>query len=454
MRMRTLLLLAVLLADSVSSFSPPRSLPNVRRYSDIIPTRTGETIAGRRYTISALSLVLDNTLLPSSVLDAATTITTTNGNLLVMDKATAEAIAGPFFGLSLLPYLAFLYFLNKTNDCPKGVVVGFAACLVFVFLTIPAAILAQVWYSVSLADCDWLHGSAESLLTITNLCTVLPFRQALQAKETNTIMPITATTYRPMVQAVVGLSALAVMSAVIPAVSGGGATVHTPYILDQFLPTVPFLPPEPDNSLTVATWVIHVSSLVEFLVAMGFCWKWAGVTGQERYKGLTWGLLPLHSSGITACVSHVFYNRVAVLVPLQAFLTCLGNCTAAYAAWRIVQAEEAAKTAVSTDDNDNNSAEELETSFAAPLSEPERGLVGFEDLGEALAEDTDFSFVGKLFLGCILFSYAIKYVEGTIGFDPSSDAIALAILWVGVPSALNAYKWKRRSDDASFEGWF
>merc|ERR1719401_1939024 len=63
---------------------------------------------------------------------------------LDITPAEAERLAGPFFGLSLFPYLAFLYFLNvPQNDTPKGVTVGFAACLVFVFLTIPAAVTAQ-----------------------------------------------------------------------------------------------------------------------------------------------------------------------------------------------------------------------------------------------------------------------------------------------------------------------
>ena len=95
---------------------------------------------------------------------------------LNIDSSTAEALAGPFFGASLFPYLAFLYFLNvEENQTPKGVTVGFACCLLFVFLSIPAAIAAKVLYGVSLADSDWLHGSAESMLTVTNLITCVAF---------------------------------------------------------------------------------------------------------------------------------------------------------------------------------------------------------------------------------------------------------------------------------------
>lgn len=177
---------------------------------------------------------------------------------LNIDRDQAEALAGPFFGASLFPYLAFLYFLNvDENECPKGITVGFATILLFVFLTIPAAIAAQVLYGVSLADSDWLHGSAESLLTVTNLVTVVAFRQALNAKEKDLPMPVSATSWAPMAWLVVGLTVLAGATAAVPALTG--ATVHTPY-LAGFM-DLPFTMeslganPEPENALTIATYV-------------------------------------------------------------------------------------------------------------------------------------------------------------------------------------------------------
>ena len=114
----------------------------------------------------------------ASILETSAQSLSVLDTLSSMDSDTAEALAGPFFGLSLFPYLGFLYFLAvEESGTPKGVTVGFATCLLFVFLTIPAAIAAKVLYGVSLADSDWLHGSAESLLTITNLVTVVAFRQ-------------------------------------------------------------------------------------------------------------------------------------------------------------------------------------------------------------------------------------------------------------------------------------
>lgn len=110
------------------------------------------------------------------------------------------------------------------NLPPKGVTVGFATCLLFVFLTIPTAIAAKVLYGVSLADSDWLHGSAESMLTVTNLITVLAFRQALNAKEQEVKPPRSATEYGPMIVLTGILTALAGVTAFVPAIKAQRST--------------------------------------------------------------------------------------------------------------------------------------------------------------------------------------------------------------------------------------
>jgi len=46
-------------------------------------------------------------------------------------------------------------------------------------VTIPAGLYAQQVYGVELANVDWLHGSAEMFLTISNILVVLGFRQAV-----------------------------------------------------------------------------------------------------------------------------------------------------------------------------------------------------------------------------------------------------------------------------------
>lgn len=87
------------------------------------------------------------------------------------------------FGLSLFPYLGALWFLTKSQKVPPLALKGFYGTLIFVGITIPSGIFAQVVYNDSLANIDWLHGAAESFLTITNIMVVLGFRQALNSEQ-------------------------------------------------------------------------------------------------------------------------------------------------------------------------------------------------------------------------------------------------------------------------------
>jgi len=97
---------------------------------------------------------------------------------------------------------------------------------------------------------------------------------------------------------------------------------------------------EPTNALSIPTWAIHFSSVLEYLLAMNLVWKFAETTGQPAWRGLTWGMLPLHASGICACTYHWFYNapELQFLVTSQAGLTLLGNLTCMIAAYRIAVA--------------------------------------------------------------------------------------------------------------------
>lgn len=83
------------------------------------------------------------------------------------------------FALSLFPYLGFLWFLTRSGQAPRLALIGFYMTLVFVAVTIPAGIYAQVAYGKSLANVDWLHGSAEFFLTLSNILVVLGFREAI-----------------------------------------------------------------------------------------------------------------------------------------------------------------------------------------------------------------------------------------------------------------------------------
>ncbi|GAB4225155.1 MAG: DUF3593 domain-containing protein [Stanieria sp.] len=83
------------------------------------------------------------------------------------------------FALSLFPYLGFLWFLTRSQKTPRLALIGFYMLLVFVAVTIPAGIYAKVHYGKALANVDWLHGSAEAFLTLSNILVVLGFRQAI-----------------------------------------------------------------------------------------------------------------------------------------------------------------------------------------------------------------------------------------------------------------------------------
>jgi len=86
------------------------------------------------------------------------------------------------FALSLFPYLGFLWFITRSGKMPRLALIGFYMTLVFVGVTIPAGIYSQVAYSESLANVDWLHGSAELFLTLSNILIVLGFYQGVREK--------------------------------------------------------------------------------------------------------------------------------------------------------------------------------------------------------------------------------------------------------------------------------
>lgn len=87
------------------------------------------------------------------------------------------------FAISLFPYLGFLWFITRSRKVPKLALIGFYVLLVFVAVTIPAGIYAKAAYNESLANVDWLHGSAEAFLTLSNILVVLGFRKAIIEKQ-------------------------------------------------------------------------------------------------------------------------------------------------------------------------------------------------------------------------------------------------------------------------------
>ena len=120
-----------------------------------------------------------------------------------MDKET-------LFALSLFPYLGFLWFMTKSKLVPRLAMVGFYVLLVFVAVTIPAGIYAQVHYGEELANVDWLHGSAEAFLSVTNILVAWGFKQAInRATEQQQLASLDQNQRRPLLPALLIANAIA-----------------------------------------------------------------------------------------------------------------------------------------------------------------------------------------------------------------------------------------------------
>jgi hypothetical protein len=91
------------------------------------------------------------------------------------------------------------------------------------------------------------------------------------------------------------------------------------------------------NALSIPTWIIHVSSVIEWIVAIALVWKYGEVTGHKYWWALSWGMLPALISAMCACPWHFFDNPASLdwLVTIQAATTVLGNITLCWAGWWI-----------------------------------------------------------------------------------------------------------------------
>ena len=96
-------------------------------------------------------------------------------------ESIARIDPSPFFILSLIPYLVFLRYASKTKAIPKLSLLGFKLTLLFVFMTIVFAIISQIYFEDELTNVDFLHGLAESFLTISDAFVVYGFVLMLQA---------------------------------------------------------------------------------------------------------------------------------------------------------------------------------------------------------------------------------------------------------------------------------
>jgi hypothetical protein len=89
------------------------------------------------------------------------------------------------------------------------------------------------------------------------------------------------------------------------------------------------------TALSIPTWIVHVSSVFEWIAAIWFVWRYSEVSGERSWRWLSFGMLPALIGAMCACTWHFFDNLPALawLVTLQAFMTVLGNITLCVAGW-------------------------------------------------------------------------------------------------------------------------
>jgi len=89
------------------------------------------------------------------------------------------------FAVSIIPYAIFLFYLYKIKSVNKLVKTGYSLTVLFVFITIVFSIYTLNYYDKTLVEVDFLHGLAESFLTLSDFIILLGFIKILNSLEVN-----------------------------------------------------------------------------------------------------------------------------------------------------------------------------------------------------------------------------------------------------------------------------
>jgi len=89
------------------------------------------------------------------------------------------------FAASIIPYLIFLFYLYKIKSVNIFVKTGFSLTVFFVFITIILSIFSLTYYNKTLVEVDFLHGSAEFFLTLSDFVILFGFIKILNNLEVN-----------------------------------------------------------------------------------------------------------------------------------------------------------------------------------------------------------------------------------------------------------------------------
>ena len=89
------------------------------------------------------------------------------------------------FAASIFPYAIFLFYLYKIKSVNKLVKTGYSLTVLFVFITIIVSIYTLNYYDKTLVEVDFLHGLAESFLTLSDFVILLGFIKIINNLQVN-----------------------------------------------------------------------------------------------------------------------------------------------------------------------------------------------------------------------------------------------------------------------------
>ena len=89
------------------------------------------------------------------------------------------------FAASIFPYAIFLFYLYKSKSVNKLVKIGYSLTVLFVFITIVLSFCTLNYSNKTLVEVDFLHGLAESFLTLSDFVILMGFIKILNTLEVN-----------------------------------------------------------------------------------------------------------------------------------------------------------------------------------------------------------------------------------------------------------------------------
>ena len=112
--------------------------------------------------------------------------------------------------------------------------------------------------------------------------------------------------------------------------------------------------------LSIPTWIIHISSVIEWIAAIWLIWIYGEQTKNRAWWAVSAAMLPALISAMCACTWHFFDNVESLewLVTLQASTTFIGNCTLCIAGWLVWRSKSSVPDS-SSDPNVKTQADSL-----------------------------------------------------------------------------------------------